>query len=105
LGKFHLTPQSSTNPNAGRALNGPKLVWPTRSAASHGDTRCNGRLGHPRRCLPEVAPCWRFPSPLRIDTRGLRYSQALTSAQTPTLNHHIRLMECGPRCCNAQAHS
>jgi hypothetical protein len=54
---------------------GPKLLWPTRSAASHGDTRGNGRRGHLRRGLREVARFWRLPSLLRTSKRGTPFTK------------------------------
>jgi hypothetical protein len=87
------------------AREGPTLAWPTRSAASHGDTRGNGRFGHLRRFLREAARCWRFPSLLRNDTLGLRYSRALTSAQTPTLNHHMLSSGATGRCAESSSSS
>ena len=102
LGKMihsHLMPRSSTNPDTTQGVRWtPKLSWPTRLAASHGDTRCNGRPGHLRRCLRAVARCWRFPSLFRTDTRRLRYSRALTNAQTPTLSHHLFNLGATARC-------
>ena len=97
LGKMihsHLMPRSSTNPGVSWT---PKLSWPRQSAASHGDTRCNGRPGHLRRCLQGAARCRRFPSLFRTDRRRLRYSRALTNAQTMTLNQPTVKIQCVTR--------
>ena len=109
LGKMihiHLMPRSSTNPDTKQGVRWtPKLSWPRQSAASHGDTRCNGRPGHLRRCLREAARCWRCPSLFRIDTRGLRYSRAPTNAQTRTLNHHMLSLGATARCAESSSSS
>jgi hypothetical protein len=94
------------DPNAKQGVRWtPKFAWPTRLAASLGDTRCNDRLGHLRRCLQVAARCWRFPSLLRTDTRDLRCSRAPTNAQTPTLAHHTLSSGATARCAESSSSS